>query len=94
MNYNPIEIYTDNFEVFDKLSELPQVELPQLDGLTLLQFIDEQVGIDFGILYPSNNIFHVIYKYGSYNDSGLILITCDFENAKYLKSYFDKVELN
>ena len=89
---NPLQILTDDFEIIDKLKKLPRIPFNPFNGATIIEQIDKYVGQDFGLVFPFERVFYVIYKYGLHSDSGLILIICDFEHSKFLKKYFEKMD--
>ncbi|MEQ8416005.1 MAG: hypothetical protein RIB71_16110 [Imperialibacter sp.] len=93
MNEAPLNIYADDFEAIELIKKLPQIPFEPFNGLSILEFIDKHtVGKDFGIVFPYQREFYVIYKYGLKSDSGIILIKALFENSLYLRMYFDKVD--
>ena len=93
MDETPLDIYIDDFEAIEFIKKLPQIPFEPFNGLSILEFIDKHtVGKDFGIVFPYQREFYVIYKYGLKSDSGIILVKALFDNSKYLKLYFEQVD--
>lgn len=82
-----IETIDDDFEVLDILSKIPAFPAGQFKGKTIINLIDESgFDKDFGMTFPFEREFLLIYKIGLKQDSGLMLIKAKFEHSDELVS--------